>query len=209
MIITGIISNWISSWGIVEVSKSNSKSTFSILGRGIYIHRIQSDLERNSASAEILYRRVHPGQCCFSYQHTGSGFFCKTCFSQSQVFLSGNLILYIWIFIDKMIYMDSEFGRFYDNLMSSKIKINLDIIAKKTIVDKFILLTREKFKFFPNRLMLIGLMILSLSFFIYYFPFGYTKVNVIILVIMMSILLLYLNMLVSKRIRKRSIIKSY
>ncbi|MBC8180614.1 hypothetical protein H8E88_05765 [candidate division KSB1 bacterium] len=125
----------------------------------------------------------------------------------SQVFLTGNLILYILIFIDKMIYMDSEFGKFYDKLISSKIKINLNIIPKKTIVEKYVIFIKERLKFIPNRVMLIGLMVISLSFFIYYFPFGYTKVNALILVTMMTILLVYLNILVSRRNKKRPLIK--
>jgi hypothetical protein len=126
----------------------------------------------------------------------------------SQLFLTGNLVLYILTFIDKIIYMDSEFGKFYDQLINSNIKTKLKIIPKKTIVDKYYVFLKEKLKFFPNRIMLIGLMVVSLLFFIYYFPFGYTKVNVLILITLMSILLLYLNILVTRRRKKKFIIKS-
>ena len=102
----------------------------------------------------------------------------------SQLFLTGNLILYIGIFVDKLIYMDSAFGKFYDRLINSEINLDLKIIPPKTIADKFIFLLDEKLKNPSNRFILIGLMSISLFCFLNFFPYGYTKVNVTILVIL-------------------------
>jgi len=126
----------------------------------------------------------------------------------SQIFLTGNLILYFWILADKIFYMNSEFGKFYDELITSKIKLNIKILPRKTIVDKYIAYTKERFKSVPDRIFFIVLMVIFLSFFVYYFPFGYTKVNVLILVTMISILLVYLNALVTRRTKKRFIEKN-
>jgi hypothetical protein len=117
----------------------------------------------------------------------------------SQLFLTGNLILYIGIFVDKLIYMDSAFGKFYDRLINSEINLDLKIIPPKTIADKFIFLLDEKLKNPSNRFILIGLMSISLFCFLNFFPYGYTKVNVTILVILVGALLIYLKILISKR----------
>jgi len=130
-------------------------------------------------------------------------FYDKELPSISQVFLTGNLLLYIGILADKISYMNSDFGRFYEDLINSKIKLNMKILPKKTIIDKYILYVKEKLKSVHKRIFYLALMVLTLSFFVFYFPFGYIKVNVLILIFMISILLIYLNILLSRRTRKK------
>jgi hypothetical protein len=119
----------------------------------------------------------------------------------SQVFLIGNLILFVSILIHNIVYLNTEFGKFYEDFRFSKIKLNIKLLKRKTIIDRWIILLQGNFMYSPFRMFLLFLMVISLSFFLYFYPYGYTKLSFLILIFIMIILLFYLNFLVRKRTR--------
>lgn len=119
----------------------------------------------------------------------------------SQLFLCVNLILFILILIHNLYYLNTEFGQFYEDVRFSKKKLNIKLMKKTTMTEKYIFLLQGYFSYLPNRLIFIVLMVITISFFIYFYPYGYAKLNFIILIILMVLLFIYLNMLINKRKR--------
>ncbi len=117
----------------------------------------------------------------------------------SEIFLIGNLFLFVSILVHNLFYLDTEFGRFYEDFRFSKIKLNINLLKRKTIIEKYMDLIQEYFKHLPNRVLFPLLMLISLSFFFYFYPYGYSKLSFIILIILMIAIIGYLNMLIKKR----------
>lgn len=119
----------------------------------------------------------------------------------SQLTLFFNLILFIFILIHNIYYLNTEYGKFYEDLRFSRIKLNIKLMKKTTIIEKYIFRLQAYFSYLPNRLFFILLMVISISFFLYFYPFGYVKLNFTILIILMLILFFYLNILIRRRAR--------
>lgn len=123
----------------------------------------------------------------------------------SQFFLLFNLLFYVAILSHKFILMEKEFVRFYENLLESKIDLQIKILRKKSWIDKLILVLKKYFKPLPNKIFFSALTVFSLSFFLYFYPYGYTKINLLIIISILSILIIYLYILVNKRMRNQFI----
>lgn len=117
----------------------------------------------------------------------------------NQLFLFVNLILFIIILIHYLYYLSSDFGRFYEDIRFSKKDLNIKIMKKATLIEKYIFWLQGYFSNFSNRLIFIVLMVIAISLFIYFYPYGYAKLNFIILITVMIILIVFLNILINKR----------
>jgi len=121
----------------------------------------------------------------------------------SNVFLIVNLIFFVLVLIHNLNYLSSEFGQFYENVKFSRVKLDIVLLRKKTVIDKWILLIQENFSSSPFRFLALFLMAVTLGAFVYFYPYGYSKVAFFILMILMVIILWYLNLLVKRRINKK------
>ena len=121
----------------------------------------------------------------------------------SHIFLILNLVFFIIILIDNIFYLNSEFGKFYENIKFSKINLNIRIIRKKTYIEKYIFLIQQHFLNIPNRFLFITLIMVSLILFTYLYPFGYVLICGIVLTLLMIIIFIYLNLLIKKRSKNK------
>ncbi len=119
----------------------------------------------------------------------------------NQLSLCVNLILFILILVHYLYYLNTDFGQFYEDIRFSKRNLNIKLMKKMTMTEKYISWLQDYFSYLPNRLIFILLMVITISFFIYFYPYGYAKLNFIILIILMIILFIYLNILINKRKR--------
>jgi len=117
----------------------------------------------------------------------------------SQVSLFFNLVLFILILIYYLWYLNSEFGKFYENIRFDRRKIAINLVPKKTIVEKYVFWLEGYFSYLPNRMLFMLLMILSILFFLYFYPYGYAKLNFIILIGLIMLLFSYLRILIKRR----------
>jgi len=121
----------------------------------------------------------------------------------SQWFLLFNLIFFCYILMRKLLYMHSSFGIFYDDLLVSKVKLGIKVIQKKGWTERLIMLLKVYFKPLYKKIFFVFLMTISFVYFVLFFPYSYTKMNLIILFLIFCLLIIYLNALVGKRIRSR------
>ena len=117
----------------------------------------------------------------------------------SHVLLIGNLILFVLILAHNLIYLNTEFGKFYEDFKFSKLQLNIKLLKKRTVIDKWIIPLQGYVLYSPFRIFFLLLMLISLSFFLYFYPYGYTKLSFLILILLLIMLLFYLNLLVKKR----------
>ncbi|MDW7679973.1 MAG: hypothetical protein SCK70_05380 [bacterium] len=120
----------------------------------------------------------------------------------SQVFLLVNLLAFILILSHKLMLMDNDFTRFYENLLERKINLTIKIVPKKAISQRVVNYLKFKFRPLANKICSIVLMVVALFFFLYFYPFGYEKMNLLILFIIFLILLMYLVVLVRRRSKR-------
>jgi len=123
-------------------------------------------------------------------------------FSQLSLFI--NLVLFLAILVHNLWYLNSEFGRFYEDVQFAKIKLGVKMRPKKSLVEKYVVWMQAYFSYLPNRIFFILLMVISISFFLYFYPYGYEKLHFIILIGLISFLFVYLNLLIKKRIKNYS-----
>lgn len=118
---------------------------------------------------------------------------------EHQFFLMMSLISINGILGANIYYVYSEFGKFYENFLFSKIKLNMKLKKKKSVTEKYINLVNSYFKDKLNRILFVILMAVSLAFFILIYPFGYQKITFLLLVVLITGIGLYLNALFRRR----------
>jgi len=122
----------------------------------------------------------------------------------NQVSLCLNLVLFLLILVHFLWYLNSEFGKFYEEFRFSKKKLGIKLIHKKTFVEKYIAWLQGYFDNLPNRIFFILLMVISFSFFLYFYPYGYEKLHFIILFGLIILLFAYIYFLIKKRTKSFS-----
>ena len=118
-------------------------------------------------------------------------------FSQLSLFI--NLVLFLSILAYYLWYLNSEFGKFYEDFRFSKRTLNVKLLRRKTLVEKYVVWLHGYFSYLPNRIFFIILMVISISFFLHFYPYGYEKLHFIILIGLMILLFMYINILIKKR----------
>ena len=121
-------------------------------------------------------------------------------FSQLSLFI--NLVLFLSILVHYLWYLNSEFGRFYEDFRFSNRPLNIKLLRRKTLVEKYVVWLQVYFSYIPNRIFFIILMVISISFFLYFYPYGYEKLHFMILIGLIMILFVYINFLIKKRTKK-------
>ncbi len=117
----------------------------------------------------------------------------------SQIFLFLNLTFFCVILIDKLYFMQTEFGIFYDNYLTENLAYKLNLIPRTAKYEEIIKRFQSYIKVLPNRFFLFLLVIVSLTLFIIFFTDKYIKVSVLLLIAVLLILFLYAYLIVSKR----------
>jgi hypothetical protein len=117
----------------------------------------------------------------------------------SQIFLFFNLVLFLIVLANYLWYLNSEFGKFYEDVRFSKYKIDIKLLPRRTLIEKYVFWLQQYFSFFPNRIFFIVFMLISISLFLYFYPYGYAKLNFIILIVILIILFSYLNSFIKRR----------
>lgn len=123
-------------------------------------------------------------------------------FSQLSLFI--NLVLFLAILTHLLWYLNTEFGKFYEDVRFSRKDVGVKLIPKKTIVEKYVVWLQGYFNYLPNRIFFILLMAISFSFFLYFYPYGYAKLHFIILFGLILLLFAYINFLIKKRTKNFS-----
>lgn len=119
----------------------------------------------------------------------------------SQLSLFFNLILFILILIHNLYYLNTEFSKFYEEIRFRNKTLHLKLLRKTTIIEKYAFWLQHCFRSPSSRFFFIVLMMISIFFFLYFYPFGYTKLNFLILMMLMIILVFYLKILIKRRNR--------
>lgn len=119
----------------------------------------------------------------------------------SQLSLCVNLILFLLILSYCLYYLNTEFGQFYEDVRFSKRNLNIKLMKKTTMIEKYIFGLQTYFSYLPNRIFFILFMVISIAFFFYFYPYGYAKLNFMILIGLMIILFMYLKSLINRRKR--------
>lgn len=117
----------------------------------------------------------------------------------SQVFLIFNLVLFILILVRTFDYINSEFGKFYENLRHSKIKLDIRVIRKQAIYEKYLIWFHDYFCEPTHRFYLKVLMFILLAGFLYFYPNGYSKLSFLVVIFLTIVLTWYLNLLIKRR----------
>ncbi len=119
----------------------------------------------------------------------------------SQIFLFLNLIFFNLILLDSFFYLNSEFGKFYEDYRFSKIRLNIKLLQRRTSIIRWMERVQQYLVYSPYRLFQVFLMIVSLGLFLYFYPYGYAKLSFIMLILLISIFMFYLKLLMKKRSR--------
>ncbi|MDZ7340610.1 MAG: hypothetical protein ONB27_04590 [candidate division KSB1 bacterium] len=117
----------------------------------------------------------------------------------SQLFLIVNLMLFAVILISNLKYIQSEFGKFYEKLRYQQLELNVKIIRKMPYYERWWIELRRHFQNRPYRFFCMALLIITLGLFIHFYPFSYSKMSFLVLIVLIGAMIWYLHLLIKRR----------
>jgi hypothetical protein len=127
-----------------------------------------------------------------------------TIFSLSQYVLLLNLTFFFVTLFNRLNYVYSEFGQFYDNLVISGNNLGVPVKRKKSATISLLDLAKA---YFHQRRNTLGFMTFLFIFFINYFNISpFFKLNIAVLTIGVLVLFFFMTALYQKRSQKGELI---
>lgn len=177
------------------ISNINMIGIFFILIYGYHCFNRERPISRyiNSLMLSLLFfLAIDTVDNYFNYLH-------KNLPWSHQLFLMINLFFIIYLLGMNIYYIESAFGKFYDNYLFAEKNYNMKLLKKKSVTEKYVILFNSYINDKFSRVLFAILMIFSFIFFIRIYPFGYEKITFLIIVFLFAGIGIYLNMLFHRR----------
>ena len=125
----------------------------------------------------------------------------------SQFFLVFNLLYFIAVLVHNYLYIKTEYSKFIHDIRFRRRILSMRLIQRSSYVEKYFLLAQEFLRNLPYQMFLRPFMVISILLFLYYYPYGYFKMSFVVLIFLTMIMIFYLNLLIKKRSRAKTLNK--